>query len=224
MEKHQVVMLPTNEKADLRIGKTHGVLHYKNNIFDESLGVYQHLYFLSDEEIKQGDWMFHNLDEKPTQWNGEEINPSVYGYKKIIATTDKSLMIAGKCSCMKPEAGGCYQCNKNLPQPPQEFIKHYVKEYNKGNVITEVWVEYEVDWNSKLTNMEVGFIENNMYTEQEIRDSWYTKLKINSDNTITIQKLKQQFSREEVINLLRLAFDAGKHEAVKMNEWIDENL
>ena len=126
-------MLPTNEKAkfnDLVIHPIGGLLvQFK---FQNCTEVAQHLYFLSDEEIKVGDWMLHNLEEKPIQWNGEETNPSVYGYKKIIATTDKSIIL--------PER---FPSFTYLPQPSQSFIEKFVEEYNKGNRITEVMVEYE---------------------------------------------------------------------------------
>ena len=49
----KVVMLPTKEKSDIFIGKTHSVLHYKNNIPDEEFKSYQHLYIISDDEIKE---------------------------------------------------------------------------------------------------------------------------------------------------------------------------
>ena len=51
--------------------------------------------------------------------------------EKIIATTDISLVK-----------------EYNLPQPSQQFIQKYIEEYNKGNIITDVLVEYESDFNS----------------------------------------------------------------------------
>ncbi len=54
--KRQVVMLPTNDKANLFINNVNGKLLFDN---DSTLhrvlpnGKYQHLYILSDEEIKE---------------------------------------------------------------------------------------------------------------------------------------------------------------------------
>lgn len=62
-----------------------------------------------------------------------------------------------------------------------------------------------------------------------------TRLKINpKDNTITIKKVKDSYSREEVIELLKLFNDDFgklsligdfKHKDIpKINKWIEENL
>jgi hypothetical protein len=199
----KVVMLPTNKKADLRIGKTHGVLHYKNNIFDESLGVYQHLYFLSDEEINEGDWFIHpdsscfDKECKEVSIGGYEIKQVsktdehfVYhevmaiskskNIKKIIATTDKSFRLT---EIVKEDGNIKFPYITPLPQPSQSFIKKFIEEYNKGNVITEVKVEY---W---------------AHTEEHIQ------YKINPDNTINIKPKKEEWSREEVIVLLQKLAD-----------------
>ena len=45
------------------------------------------------------------------------------GYREVLATTDDSL---------------------RLPQPSQQFIQKYIEEYNRGNIITDVLVEYEL--------------------------------------------------------------------------------
>lgn len=166
-----------------------------------------HLYFLSDEEIKEGDWMFHMLDEKPAQWNGEEINPSVYGYKKIVATTDKLML--------DEQSTFIYGYKAPLPQPSQSFIEYFVEEYNKGNVITEVEVEYE--------NEDMDF------DPAEPNDiNWVKKLKINPDNTINTKLKKESWSREEVIGLIKkftkdttVSYDIWQEE---FDKWIKENL
>ena len=66
-----VVMLPTNEKASigmLTLGKNTNYLgiltpkwveHLNSNRADGTL-INQHLYFLSSEEIKKGDWFIRN--------------------------------------------------------------------------------------------------------------------------------------------------------------------
>ena len=222
-KKVKVVMLSTNEKAkfnDLVIHPIDGLLvQFKHQNCTE---VAQNLYFLSDEEIKEGDWMFHNLDKKPIQWNGEETesNPSVYDYKKIIATTDKSLTInsiygvdsfdtsifsgSGKSEIVKlPQMF-------NLPQPSTSFIEKFVEEYNKGNVITEVMVEWEYNSYSTKTNGEL---------------TADLKLKINpKDNTITIRKVKESWNREEVLQLLRIAFFRNGGTKTDFDKFIKENL
>ena len=104
----------------------------------------QHLYIISDDEIKDGDYFLADNRLNTTSNKGlpnwvlckctKVKNSWVYcneipdeGHngdwcKKIIATTDESL---------------------NLPQPSQQFIQKYIEEYNKGNIITDVLVEYD---------------------------------------------------------------------------------
>lgn len=127
------------------------------------------LFIISDEEIKDKDITYDAMCEIliPIPFNVKACPSKLFSnYKKIIASTNPSL---------------------NLPQPSQSFITKYIEEYNKGNVITEVMVEYEV--NSK------DIIKFGARGEH---------VKINSkDNTITIKKIKDSWTREEVIKLIK---------------------
>ena len=118
----------------------------------------QHLYIISDDEIKEGDWKYDTKLNMVIQHRSYTD-----GCKKIIATTDSSL---------------------GLPYPSQQFIQKYIEEYNKGNVITDVLVEYE-------------------YLLDDMVVLPYWKLKVNAkDNTITIKKLKEIYTKEEVCQIL----------------------
>ena len=183
----QVVMLPTNEKAEIGFltqkGKERGhLVHFDRpmpNILDSEN---QHLYILSDEEIKEGDYhvairiVKTNGDKAIAFTDQEQLDAiaEIGGAKKIIATTDKLNI--------HPNLADSYRSGNCLPQIPQSFIEHFVEEYNKGNVITEVMVEYK----------SIGAYANPKY------DSDY-QLKINPDNTINISMLKDSWSREEVV-------------------------
>ncbi len=201
-KKVKMVMLPTNKKA-----KKGDLMLQSNTLikasYDSDWANVEHLYFLSDEEIKEGDWMFHNLDKKPIQWNGEETetNPSVYGYKKIIATTE---LLTSNINL--PVGSFNY-----LPQPSQSFIEKFVEEYNKGNVITEVMVEWEYNSYSTKTNGEL---------------TADFKLKINpKDNTITIRKVKESWNKEEVEDKIRKgAYVLLNGSIGDFDKWIEENL
>lgn len=201
-KKCKVLLLPTNEKASLKLGQN-GLL-VNNTLGYDSHFTNQHLYFLSNEEIKEGDWMY-NPEREPSilQCVGKG---SLRGWKKIIATTDKSLSFT-------------WRDNKNdlhiyhLPQPSQSFIEKFVEEYNKGNQITEVMVEY----NEPITEIPKPY---KPYSEVEHLDG---TLKINpKDNTITIRKIKDSWSRDEVEKLCREArYTTG---VVEIDKWIEENL
>ena len=72
----------------------------------------------------------------------------------------------------------------DLPQPSQQFIQKYIEEYNKDNIITDVLVEYEY-----------------LLNDNTVIPYW--NLKVNpKDNTITIRKVKENYTKEEVIKLL----------------------
>lgn len=188
----KVVLLPTNEEAVICGVKE---LHYRGEHPQIDSLQNQHLYVTSDEEIKEYERFLNSRNELC-------VGRSNYAHpkcdRKIIATTDKSL---------------------DLPQLSQQFIEKYIEEYNKGNVITEVMVEYI----EKIHNLHSGA---NAQWEEEI-------LKVNSkENTITIKKVKDSWNREEHSKSLS---DLGRDLSRKFNlpfedsfkftmKWIEENL
>ena len=188
-----VVMLETKDTTPLFLN-TH-----QTKVGDMVLkhGKFHHLYFTSDEEIKEGDWCYNSISNGLEKWSYkgwiEAPDFEYLGYKKIIATTDTSL---------------------GLPQPSKAFIEKYIEEYNNGNFITEVLVEVECDG--------VDFAYRQYY-----------KLKLDSQNQITIRKQKDSWSREEVEKLL-LKHQSDYRRFVRntsplnwsfdISKWIKENL
>jgi hypothetical protein len=219
-------MLPTNEKAALQLCKyTKKLVNTSHNVFGLDTES-QNLYILSNEEIMVGDWYYTSLehdnpfirqckviDKSKEYWLDNNLKyqgelKSNYGSYKIIATTN-------------PSVGIFDENNHQLyyyPSPSKSFIQKYVDEYNKVNIITEVLVEY----NTSDENMD-GYVS--MFGGKEIGDT----LKINSkENTITIKRIKVSYSREEVIELCRKAFNAEinglPHSTIIFNNWVKENL
>lgn len=203
-KRTKVVMLPTNEKATIGFltqkGKERGhLVHFDRlmpNILDSEN---QHLYFLSDDEIKAGDWYLKNGESIIVSALGEIVKGDYKNCKKIIATTDK-LEIP-------------YEFDKwsIIPKPSEGFIQKFVNAYNSGNPITEVDVEYEeyAEGSYGLSDGEPLILE---------------RLKINSkDNTITIKKVKDSWTTQEVINLLQ-QFNNDKPGEFDCSKWIEENL
>ena len=99
---------------------------------------------------------------------------------------------------------------ENLPQPSQQFIQKYIEEYNKGNVITDVLVEYDY-----------------LLDDRAVLPYW--NLKVNTkDNTITIKKVKDSWNRDEVKLELRTMhinlYGADKFALEQVDKWIEENL
>lgn len=213
-KKVQVVMLATdklNKKNDICL------FDYGLNIaLKEDIGYpTQHLYFLSYEEIKEGDWVLSIWDN---EWEIPYIlslKDSKLEYhsnaKKIIATTNPELYIHQKETISKPER------IFYLPRPSNSFIQKYVEEYNKGNVITEVMVEYEIidgkdflnNWRNSLDKMSEPI----------------TKLRVAPDNTITIKRIVVGWSDIHLKWMERVKddFDKGKSKSIPLIKWLEEN-
>ena len=163
------------------------------------------------------------------------------GYREVLATTDTSLYIHQKETISLPERVFY------LPQPSQQFIQKYVEEYNKGNTITDVLVEYEIKSNAGLGHNEwvyLQHIEGKRYLPVKIKANTHQdtyelgkediledfeieiNLKINpKDNTITIKKAKDSWNREEVENLIYSAMKDRCYTTIaEWKKWIKENL
>ena len=184
-------MLSTNEKANIVLLIEANQLIYnidamRNGISKTSN---QHLYITSNEKIKEGDYC---IDAGELFGSYERTDTLIGPSYKIIATNDISL---------------------GLPQPSQQFIQKYIKEYNKGNVIANVLVEYEIETNVLF----------------KVYESDPIKLKVNpKDNTITIKKVKELWNREEFIELINKFNNIMSNDQqltqFGLDKWIEENL
>lgn len=229
-KKCQVLLLPTNEKAILGLNSIHNHLFFANDMAEIPTQKYQHLYIISDEEIKEGNWIIYNnsiyktkRDKESSFWilinTKDKYLPSLKNptdCKKIIATTDDKISInLGLEKWESPLGKHGDQIYTRLcpfPQPSQSFIEKYVEEYNKGNVITEVMVEYILN-------------ETGNYREFDVSPELKEKLKINKDNTITIRKIKDSWNKEELISLFdKYLIDITNKDIKSHSKWIEENL
>ncbi len=214
MKKCQVILLPTNKKAPL--ANNHGKLVLangsKDKLFDTSKYIEgdrnlkpQHLYILSDEEIKEGDWVYNTVLKDISYIANSSINllseiNRLKQAKKIIATTDSSLT---KTSFKVLKDLKSHQ----LPQPSSSFLEVYVKAYNEGNQIKEVMVEYDAIPADRAPN------------------GWDSFVKVDSKNIITIKRLKDSWNREEVIELCESAYNqADKDFNYGFGKWVEQNL
>lgn len=223
-KRAKMVLLPTEKKTGI-FCDNNDKLYFSlvNKIRDYAQG--KHLYIISDDEIKEGDWCIYlglsmtyfkviDIDGDRLYYNSREyFNKNIC--KKIIATTDTSL---------------------GLPQPSQQFIEKYIEEYNKGNIITDVLVEYEEYTcpRCKGERTEIVAILGERPCLKCKGDgilSKNIKLKINpKDNTITIKKIKDSYSKIEVIELFKKHnIDICKKYHISYiqeftDKWIEENL
>lgn len=269
-KKVQVVMIATKEGSfnNIPIIKyKDGKLKYLNLPFTNNSWIGQHLYFLSDDKITEGDWFYDITTGKILKCsrvsdhriyfykNGRDNDGYEYvtGYetsKKIIATTDESLMWLDT-SWKNPELGRPNGVYRPIAKPSESFIQHYITEYKKGNQIQEVLVEYIKEYEVEHFYSK----ETQWFREPSIfiagHKSWFQKQgkvrevpKTNTDNTINIKPQKDSWSREEVETLCRDAFQAGctiqnlicksietgedlllnRDDVLGENNWIKENL
>lgn len=114
---------------------------------------------------------------------------------------------------------------KSLPKLSKDFLKKYVEKYNKREAITDVLVEYSYTINKSMGHF-------HQYREYS--------LKLSSQNEITIHPVKQSWTREEVLELLKtygsiceymgkevmknLPHPLSEEELNIPNKWIEENL
>lgn len=141
-------MLPTESSGGMILLSKSNALKSNSELdkirkTEEQYWSLNHLFILSDEEIKEGDWYiriesFGAIPTKTNKLEAEILNrkTTFIDAKKIIATTDKSLgwMIHDERD---------YEEFHIMKQIPESFIQSYIKAYNEGNFITEVQLEYE---------------------------------------------------------------------------------
>ena len=221
-KKAKVVMLPTNKPSKLGDlatykGKSLAKVIKEGVNFKNTTVQFWNLYIISDDEIKEGDWCYdlknNCILQAKSSYEGMRI-------KKIIATTDKSLEISNNLDYnqLLPNRK---DFRFYLPHPSEQFIQKYIEEYNKGNLITDILVEYELISNEEYFGNTVNPDDDVPYFNE--------RLKINpKDNTITIKKVKNSWNKEEMINKLYLMSEFMKNKTSltesSFNKWIEENL
>jgi len=213
-KEHDLVMLATEFKRDtciplFKLNKTDILREFTG--FGHTVSEFFHLYILSDDEIKEGDW-YHNSIDNSIKQTSDWIYVSTC--KKIIATTDKSLILHDNSKnnkCFGTQLSG--KCSHILPQIPTSFIQYFIEQYNNGNVITKVNVEYVI-WT------------------QDIKTGKFS-LFINPFNCINIKTVKDSYSRDEVIAFAKAYAEAVwniRHDNGSAffdtleRKWIEQNL
>lgn len=211
-KKCKVVVISANEKANSLKGyKDKSLISpFKNSYIDSNSKVEEelshfHLYIISDAEIKEGDWYCNIVNNTINQCkHSEQYFENEF---KVIATTNKLF---------------------NLPQPSQSFVTKFIEEWNKGNKITEVMVEYE-ELNQGCSYKESEFLGFDREPMRKIQ-----RPKLDKNNEITITRVKDSWNREEVRNIAQAMYYMGRDELKEsqnkykyidnLDKWIEENL
>lgn len=243
-KKCDVVMLPTDKASIIALNTHNNQLILATSLLQskkEDAIQMQHLYILSDEKIKEGDWCL--IDNNVGMRTGYQIKQCLeadipngeYTFKdddnelfttgrceKIIATTDSDLgrYIGGK-SITDWES---------LPKPSDDFIKALVKAQSK---INEVLVEYEDK--GEMVADTGGRMLMGWYDGDNLPRKWQSnfQLKVAKDNTITIKPFEEKTSwnRDELIIILNKFGNNIYGEYIRnktmldfVHKWIEENL
>ena len=224
MEKTVKVVMLATEKASNIYKDGYNELHLFST-YDTLQSHKQHLYLISDDEIKEGDWAIH--PSKGVYQAIRELD-ELSGSKKIIATTDTSLHcplpkdadLAMGTSFIYDKREGYDEYRMLVPQIPESFIWVYIKAYNEGKPITEVAVEI-------IDVGEEGWHGSNKDGEPV----WNEKLIVKTSNNEVIICPQKMYTRGEVIALCNNAFLAGvswyegaSKKAPNREQWISDNL
>jgi len=198
----KVVMLATEKATSISILQS-GKLWYATD--DRVTLNHQHLYLISDDEIKEGDWVTTCGAINDGTVSIAKYEKDLLGVgKKIIATTDK--LASGKCMedrcLLHPCDGKC--C---LPQIPESFIQAYIKAYNEGNPITEVNVSYEETPRTPGSKDTIWVVQTR------------------ADNTVIIHQAKM-YTKDEVVKLLQAVCVETYRDSLfeVTDKWIQDNL
>lgn len=241
-KKCQVVMLPIDnaDKAIIQkqsVGKL--LLEYSNKFFTQEYlkSIYAksfHLYIVSDDEIKEGDWFIGCVNGITKPYKHKLVGgflPILYPKdKKIIATTDISLTYHNKT----PVGENLNGLHKQLPQIPDWFINNYCA----NNGIDEVNVKYELMYDNTIITTLI--LVNNYpfinWNDEEIQVNWEdinTLLKVTQQNEVVLEEIvleeieEKLYTRDEVTSLLiKLTEEVYGDKAgiLGYEDWIEENL
>ena len=227
-KESEIVMLPTDKTDGMLWETTSGQLIH-THVSGKFKTEYKpfNLYFTSDEDIKEGDWLIWNdkvYKHSKTSFTGIDFSDC----KKIIATTDPELYTLNW-------KNGILLNTHIVHQLPQAFIERFCKVGG----IWKVMVEYnkpvcQCDTVEKMYDcpFNLGGVEDSCEKPDENNDFYGLRPKVDSHNEITIPPLvEKMYSRDEVEQLCRRAYEDGFDEGTKTDSpckdpvfWIEEKL
>lgn len=235
--KTHEIILSTKGMSNFQLvaedNKIYPSLFNRDNPHDliDNLGNNQHLYIISDEKIEEENWVYEkNLNQETHIYEVYKridrlcffrfrnvpifLDKDSNNAKKIIASTDPSIKFP------TPDSLDLYPFSYTQKKYPQTFIDYFISEYNKENKIEKVEVEYE-----KLASYGRVLLPCSPHNTKENSDMSIYKdyIKINPDNTINIKPLKDSWSREEVIEILK-KFRKETYNGYSAEKWISKNL
>ncbi len=190
LKKQQWLILPTKndgkEWGAMWINIKEELRFSSENSFNPFYQIFHNAYILSDEEIKEGDWVV-NKNDKVFIYTKDSVSAKEY-CQKIIASSDKTLHYTEE---YLGKTLGKFT-NFNVPQIRENVVKASIEDYNKGKKWEWVNVEYK----------ELDECEETVDNQGNITGRYIQQLKLRPDNTVIIYPIQETFTREEVIEIL----------------------
>lgn len=170
-----------------------------------------HLYFITDEYAKKGEWVYDPIRNKLRKINEDLTEKSNFGAKKIIATTNPELWYKGPFNeALQRKTYG------DIPKIDTSFVKAYVREHGK---IDKVLLEYEKIF-FQTGSTELGSAIG--YTDIE--------LKLKSNGSVIVHRVKEKtYTRDEVEKIAVHAHSHGYNlclgasDMLEFKEWFSKN-
>ena len=151
-KKRQVYLLDTEQPSKLvfSTSKYGGLFKSEHYSPMKEMGdTYKHIYFTSDEEIKEPCWAINMNGD--TLYYIDEVTPHNItiinsNWNKVIATTNPELYTITKAN----NQGMTMTDYLVIGRIGDDFIEAYIKSYNEGKPITEVFLEYTSSSDGRL--------------------------------------------------------------------------
>ena len=196
-KKRQVVYFNGTEEA--KIGEllisSNGTMFIANCDPVKKLPIY--IYILSDDPIKEGNWCVDKNNSVYRQIT-DKVFEQFTGAKKVIATNDPELhkgWIRDDDPKREYPDRVMITTMNGVPKLSDSFIQQFIHRYNIKLPIYDIMVEY-------------GFtIDKSLGPFHQQRKYF---LKVNPDNTVNTKEEQRTWTRSEVLEIARQAFNQGE--------------
>lgn len=202
--KCKVILLPTSSKPEIGqicqnniqtfiYSKEHVKYHALDLLVEYKSTKFFYIYLLSSDDIKDNDWYINLNDEYITPNIFSHLTEKKQGMYKIIASDDPVLL---------------------LPKPSLDFKKIYSHSLNMNKKINDVMVKYNdvrivessesYDDDVLVVNgQEVMAFDKDQPEILHKKSLSYQGVFVDRNNTITITKLKNNFTYDDVREIIR---------------------
>ena len=173
----------------------------------------QHLYFTTDEEIKDGNLYLSDVNNAVCKWTQHYSATNGYG-RKIVATTNPELWKESKFSHWSQDFVKV-SVYKDFPtgiaKIDTPFIEAYIKAYNEGNPIKEVLLETE----------EYAIGSYGLSDGEPIID---TRLKLRPNGSVITHPIKERMYSEEQVRRMLIGFKATNNVGIARIKEVEDYM